>query len=248
MKIAVLSDIHSNLEALRACLIHAHLQGADQYVFLGDLLGYGADPGACLEIIANMVNDGAIAVLGNHDEAVLGGLCENMAPVARDAIYWTRQQLQAAQLDFVQNLPLVKQAGNVFYTHASADIPERWTYITNASAAEKCMAASGQPLTIVGHVHHQVLYYTTDGSKVHTFVPVLGVEIPLMLRSRQWLAIAGSVGQPRDGNPASAYVLHDTERESLMFFRVPYDHGRAAKKVRAAGLPERLAYRLETGN
>lgn len=247
MKIAVLSDIHSNLEALRACLIHARFQGADNYVFLGDLLGYGPDPGACLEIIANMVKDGAIAVLGNHDEAVLGGDCENLASVARDAIYWTRQQLKPAELDFVQSLPLVGHAGYVFYTHASADAPERWTYINNTSDAAKCMTASGKPLTIVGHVHHQVLYYSDRGSKVRSFIPVLGVGIPLMLHNRQWLAIAGSVGQPRDGNPAAAYVLHDTECESLTFFRVPYDHDRAARKVRAAGLPERLAYRLETG-
>lgn len=248
MKIAVLSDIHSNLEALRACLIHARFQGADQYVFLGDMLGYGPDPGACLEIIQNMVKDGALAVLGNHDEAVLGGDCENLAYVARDAILWTRQQLQQAELDFVQSLPLVDQAGYVFYVHASADVPERWTYINNAAEAAKCMAASGKPLTIVGHVHNQVLYYRAEGGDVHSFVPALGVEIPLMLHSRQWLAIAGSVGQPRDGNPAAAYLLHDTERATLTFFRVPYDHSRAARKVREAGLPERLAYRLETGN
>lgn len=248
MKIAVLSDIHSNLEALRACLIHARFHGAEQYVFLGDLLGYGADPGACLEIIANMVDDGAIAVLGNHDEAVLGGLCENLAYVARDAIYWTRQQLQPKELDFVRNLPLLKQTGDVFYTHASADAPERWTYITNVASAAKCMAVSGKPLTFVGHVHHQVLYYSDEGNKVRSFVPVLEVAIPLMLRRRQWLAIAGSVGQPRDGNPAAAYVLHDTQHQTVTFFRVPYDHWRAARKVRAAGLPERLAHRLETGN
>jgi len=248
MRIAVLSDIHSNLEALLACLAHARFQGAEQFVFLGDLLGYGADPKACLDIISTKVSEGAVAVLGNHDEAVLGGLCEKLAFVARDAIYWTRQQLQQAELEFLQTLPLVARDGNSFYVHASAASPEKWPYIDNAPAAAKCMTASGQPLTFVGHVHHQVLYYTAVGGVVHTFIPVPGVAIPLMLRQRQWLAIAGSVGQPRDGNPAAAYLLHDRQRETLTFFRVPYDHWSAARKVRAAGLPERLAHRLETGN
>lgn len=248
MKIAVLSDIHSNLEALQACMAHARFKGAEQYVFLGDLLGYGADPNACLEIIMNKVDAGALAVLGNHDEAVLGGLCEKMAFIARDAIYWTREQLQAPERAFLQSLPLAARDGKSLYVHASADSPEKWTYIDNAVAAAKCMAASGQPLTFAGHVHHQVLYYTAGGGVVHTFMPLAGVEIPLMLRKRQWLAIAGSVGQPRDGNPAAAYLLHDQQRETLTFFRVPYDHWSAARKVRAAGLPDRLAHRLETGH
>jgi len=127
MKIAILSDIHSNLEALNACLAHARSQGAEQYVFLGDLLGYGADPKACLDIIASKVSDGAVAVLGNHDEAVLGGLCENMAFMAREAIYWTRLQLQQPERDFLQALPLTAQDGNAYYVHASAAAPERWT-------------------------------------------------------------------------------------------------------------------------
>lgn len=247
MKIAVLSDIHSNLEALVACLSHARSQGAEQYVFLGDLLGYGADPKACLDIIASKVSNGAVAVLGNHDEAVLGGLCENMVFSARDAIYWTRLQLQQPERDFLQALPLVAQVGNAYYAHASAAAPERWTYIDNTSTAAKCMAASGLPLTFVGHVHQQHLYFTAGDSAVQAFTPVPGVSIPVLLRHRQWLAIAGSVGQPRDGNLAAAYLLHDRKREAITFFRVPYDHWSAARKVRAAGLPERLAHRLETG-
>ncbi|OFZ68350.1 MAG: metallophosphoesterase [Betaproteobacteria bacterium RBG_16_56_24] len=247
MKIAVLSDIHSNLEALLACLDHARRQGAEQYVFLGDLLGYGADPLACLEVIAPMVGAGAPAVRGNHEEAVLGGLCENLELVARDAIYWTRKQLRQPERDFIQGLPMVANKDNAFYVHASAASPERWTYIDNAVAAAKCMDASGTPLTFVGHVHHQSLYYTSGHGAAQIFNPVIGAAIPVSPH-RRWLAIAGSVGQPRDGNTAAAYLLHDQQRESLTFFRVPYDYLSAARKIRAAGLPERLARRLETGN
>lgn len=247
MKIAVLSDIHSNLEALLACLAHARYQGAEQYVFLGDLLGYGADPKACLEIIAPMVSAGAVAVMGNHDEAVLGGLCENMSFAARDAIYWTREQLGQPERDFIQTLPLVARKGNGFYVHASAAFPGRWTYIDSKIAAAKCMQASGSPLTFAGHVHHQTLYYTAGAGAAQVFVPVTSAAIPVS-QHRQWLAIAGSVGQQRDGNPAAAYLLHDQQRETLTFFRIPYDYVSAAGKIRAAGLPERLARRLEKGN
>jgi len=247
MKTAVLSDIHSNLEALLACLEHARYQGAEQYAFLGDLFGYGADPKACLEIIAPMVSAGAIAVMGNHDQAVLGGLCENLVFAARDAIYWTREQLGEPEREFIRSLPMVASNGNAYYVHASADFPERWTYIDSTVAAAKCMHASGSPLTFVGHVHHQTLYYTAGDGSAQVFIPVPGVAIPVS-QKRQWLAIAGSVGQQRDGNPAAAYLLHDQQRESLTFFRVPYDYMSAAGKIRAAGLPERLARRLEKGN
>lgn len=247
MKIAVLSDIHSNLEALLACLAHARRQGAEQYAFLGDLLGYGADPLACIEVIAPMVGDGAVAVLGNHEEAILGGLCENMEPFAREVVYWTRKQLRQPERDFIRALPMTANRGNAFYVHASAVSPGRWTYIDNAVAAAKCMDASGVPLTFAGHVHHQCLYYTSGHGAAQVFNPVIGAAIPVSPH-RRWLAIAGSVGQPRDGNTAAAYLLHDQQRESLTFFRVPYDYLGAARKIRAAGLPERLARRLETGN
>lgn len=246
MKIAVLADIHSNLEALAACLAHARSQGAEQYAILGDLVGYGADPCACLEVIAELARNGAWVVRGNHDEAALGGLCENMAFAARDAIYWTREQLTPHQRDFLRALPLVAQNGNAFYVHASAKTPERWRYVAGVVEAARCMAASGLPLTFVGHVHHQSLYYTAGSGKAQAFTPVPGAPIPLTPR-RRWLAIAGSAGQPRDGNPAAAYVLHDQQHDTLTFFRVPYDYSSAARKIRAAGLPERLAQRLETG-
>lgn len=246
MKIAVLSDIHSNLEALNACLAHARQQGAEKFVFLGDLLGYGADPRACLEIIMPMVRDGSVAVLGNHDEAVLGGQCEKMAFIARDAIYWTRGQLRQPELEFIGSLPLLVKEQKTLYVHASADFPERWPYIDGVLAAGKCMVASGMPLTVVGHVHNQALYYTSPGGTIQIFQPVPGVAITLT-HQRQWLAIAGSVGQPRDGNPAAAYVLHDQQRDTLTFFRIPYDYWSAARKVRAAGMPEPLAHQLEYG-
>lgn len=246
MKIAVFADIHSNLEALQACLAHAEREGATLHVFLGDLVGYGADPGACLDLLANHAGRGAMVLKGNHDEAVLGGLCEAMNPFARDAIYWTRAQLGPTARNFLASLPLTAELDDLFFVHASADAPDEWEYITSSAQAGRCMDASRAAVTFVGHIHHQSLFFSA-GSSVRTFQPVAGVPIPLVGR-RRWLAIAGSVGQPRDGNNAAAYALYDDEERLLTFFRVPYDHISAARKIIAAGLPERLARRLQRGD
>jgi diadenosine tetraphosphatase ApaH/serine/threonine PP2A family protein phosphatase len=245
MKIAVLSDIHSNLEALRACLAHAGRQGADMHVFLGDLVGYGADPVACLDLLADHAGRGALLVRGNHDEAALGGLCENMNFVAREATYWTRKQLSSGARDFLASLPFTARREDLFFVHAGADAPKKWDYISSALEAGRCMDATTASVTFAGHVHHQSLFFSA-GSSVRAFQPVPGAPIPLGGR-RRWLAIAGSVGQPRDGNNAAGYVLYDEETRLLTFFRVPYDHMTAASKIIKAGLPERLAWRLQRG-
>lgn len=246
MRIALLADVHSNLEALSACLAHARRQGADRFAFLGDLLGYNADPLACLATVAELAERGATVVLGNHDEACLGGLCEEVNFHARDAIYWTRARLGAAERAFLAGLPLVTADDAATYAHASPHEPHRWPYVTSARDAAHALAAAVTPLVVVGHVHHAVLYYTAGDGAPRRFQPVPGVPIPLGPR-RRWLLIAGSVGQPRDGVAAACYAIHDQARATLTSYRVPYDFESAARKVRAAGLPQRLARRLETG-
>lgn len=245
MKIAVLADIHANLEALQACLAHAKREGAGLYVFLGDLVGYGADPLACVGLLADHAARGALLVRGNHDEAALGGLCENMNFTARDATYWTRAQLGSTERDFLASLPYTARRGDLLFVHASADAPGKWPYITSNLQAGRCMEAAQAAVTFAGHVHHPSLYFAA-GTGVRRFQPVPGVAIPVS-GPRRWLAIAGSVGQPRDGNNAAAYALYDEDERMLRYFRVPYDHMTAARKIVAAGLPERLAQRLQTG-
>jgi len=254
MRTAIFSDIHSNLEALQACLSHARAQNAEQYVFLGDLVGYGADPVACLDIIQEHAARGAVVLLGNHDEAAISDQykkIEVMNFVARDAIYWTRSQLRDDQRTFLQGLPLTvrTEEGNALYVHASADEPSRWHYVTGGREAARSMAAAETAYTFVGHVHHPVLYFRVAGKAVaRAFQPTPGIPIPVGARlMRQWLAIVGSVGQPRDGNNAAAYVIMDYADSALTFHRVPYDYMTTARKIIAAGLPERLAHRLEHG-
>jgi diadenosine tetraphosphatase ApaH/serine/threonine PP2A family protein phosphatase len=246
MKLALFADIHSNLEAITACLAHARALGADRYAFLGDLVGYGADPVAVLDLIEQHAADGAAVVLGNHDAAAIGRSAELMNAHAQAAILWTRTQLGPRQRAFIDALPLTIEDEDMLFVHASAAEPARWTYVTDAAAAEQSIGAGNSKYIFCGHVHEQNLYYIGTGGRPMPFHPVPGTPIPTT-RNRQWLAIVGSAGQPRDGNNAACYAFFDRERERLTFFRIPYDYAAAAQKVRSAGLPERLALRLERG-
>jgi diadenosine tetraphosphatase ApaH/serine/threonine PP2A family protein phosphatase len=245
VRIALLSDIHANLEALDACLRHAREHDAERLVFLGDLVGYGADAGPVVDRIAAEVDRGALAVKGNHDAAMEGrGGYFNDA--ARASLDWAREALSASQLAFLAALPLMVRDAPLHFVHASAAAPERWDYVDSPGAALRCVQAAGTPYTFVGHVHDQALYYAGTTGRMLPFRPVAGTAIPVGAH-RRWLAVVGSVGQPRDRNPAAAYTLLDTGRSEVTFFRVPYDHRAAAEKIRRAGLPESLAYRVETG-
>ncbi len=245
MAMALLADIHSNLEALEACLAHARARGADEFAFLGDLVGYGADPVAVIDIVAEHEARGAIVVKGNHDAAV-SGPSAYLNEAATAAIAWTRGMLSQGQRAFLGGLPLQVRKGPACFVHASADAPERWDYVDSLAAAERSVRASRAPYTFSGHVHHQVLYGQGAREKMIAFRPHSGVAIPVGAH-RAWLAIAGSVGQPRDGDPAACYALADLGAGSITFHRVAYDHFAAARKIRVAGLPESLAYRLERG-
>ncbi len=246
MKLALFADIHANLEALTACLAHARALGAERYAFLGDLVGYGADPVAVLEIVQDHAENGAVAVLGNHDAAAAGRPVRGLNPSAQAAAAWTAERLGPSQAAFLSGLPLTVRERNVLFVHASAAAPERWTYITGARHAETSMKAAGASFVFCGHVHEQRLYTIGSSGRPVPFRPVSGTPIPVA-RHRQWLAIVGSTGQPRDRNRAACYALADDERARITFFRVPYDYVTAAEKIRAAGLPEVLARRLERG-
>ncbi len=246
MKLALFADVHSNLEAITACLGHARALGAQRYAFLGDLIGYGADPVAVLDLIEQHAADGAVVVLGNHDAAAIGRSTDILNPNAQAAITWTQAQLGKKQRAFLANLPLTVRDDDILFVHASAIAPEQWIYITGPTEAQESISAAQANYVFCGHVHEQKLYYTGAGGRPMPFRPVPGTPIPAA-KHRQWLAIVGSAGQPRDGNNAACFALFDLERERLTFFRVPYDHGTAAQKIRAAGLPERLALRLERG-
>ncbi len=244
--LALFADIHGNREALDACLADAEARGATRLVFLGDLVGYGADPAYVVDFAARKQSEGAIIVQGNHDAAVVGVAGGSMNETARAAIDWTRTQLDKGQLAFLTALPLTAEEGDVLFVHADAAAPARWIYINGAFEAQRSMRATPKRLTLCGHVHRPQLYRSSTFGPPSAQAPATDVAIRIE-GPRQWLAVLGSVGQPRDGNPAAAYALYDVAARQLTFRRLPYDIAKAAGKIRAGGLPEILAARLFVG-
>ncbi|MDO8448147.1 MAG: metallophosphoesterase family protein [Rhodoferax sp.] len=249
MKLALLSDIHANVQAFDACLAHARALGAEQYALLGDLVGYGADPAAVVERAQDLAEGGALLIKGNHDAmAVLPPADVNT--VGESTAAWTHAQLDASQRQFLDGLPLTLQQRTILLVHASVDDPGLWRYVYDQRAATASLdAAATLPevrYVFGGHVHMQSLYYRGAGAGLMKFMPTPGVAVPVP-RHRHWLATIGSVGQPRDGNPQAMYALFDTDKLQLAFQRVSYDHQAAATAIRQAGLPAFFADRLELG-
>jgi len=240
-----MADIHGNREAFEACLRDARKRGCGRCVLLGDYVGYGADPGWVVGKVMELVAEGALAIGGNHDLAVVDRR-ESLTSEAEVAITWTRGQLDAEARRFLEALPLQFVDEERLYVHADVQSGRRWTYLDSPEAAGRALKAAQARAVFCGHVHVPALYGITAVGSVVAFKPVAGVPIPLP-RHRRWLAVMGAVGQPRDGNTAASYALLDTSLDELTYHRVPYDLSAAAAKIRAAGLPEALADRLERG-
>lgn len=225
---------------------HAQLQGVEQYAFIGDLIGYGADPEWALATVMQLHEKGAIVVVGNHDDAVVRKPDKGMHEDARTVIEWTRSRIDAKQAGFLAALPLKIEKSDALFVHANPWQPGAWEYITDTTQAKRSFAATLCRYTFCGHLHEPGLYHQGATGKVESFNPVTGVDIPYGI-FRRWLAVLGSVGQPRDGNPAASYAVHDSGRKTLTFFRVPFDAEAAAEKIRRAGLPDWLGARLAGG-
>lgn len=251
MRLALLTDLHANREAVEACLAHAARQQVDQYAFTGDFVGYGADPAWVVRTVMDYVARGAVAVQGNHDYSVTHPVRRKAGPPqmhaeAREVIEWTRSQLDPEQMAFLGGLPLTQQHGNAFFVHASAHDPIRWEYVNGVEEAERSLKASRSRIVFSGHVHAPALYRRADDGRMGRHVPQAGQCIGLQPQ-HQYLVLPGAVGQPRDQNNAACYAVFDDEARNITYFRVPYDHGAAARRVIAAGLPIVFAMRLVEG-
>jgi diadenosine tetraphosphatase ApaH/serine/threonine PP2A family protein phosphatase len=245
MLIALLADIHANRQAFAACLDDARAHGAQRFVLLGDYVGYGADPEWAVETVMWLAGEGAHAVLGNHDNAV-SDPHETMNVEARVSLEWTRGELGRPARDFLARLPLTVTDGDHLYVHAEASHPKAWAYVTSTVEASRSIVATPAQVTFCGHVHRPAVYSLSAAAKMTAFTPVAGVHIPL-LPGRRWLIVAGSVGQPRDGNPAASWLMLDTGKREVTFRRTPYDVDAAAAAIRGKGLPVWLAERLFRG-
>lgn len=246
MKVAILSDLHANRQAVEAVWEHATQQGCERTVLLGDYVDYGADPVWVLDFVYQRVQEGAIAVKGNHDDAIRHEEAHQLGGHVQESLSWTRQQLSAAHIAFIESLPLTAEWGDCQFAHANVHDPAHWAYLDGRMEAVRSLQVSQHPFVFCGHMHQPCLYHLSSTGKSGDFSPIDGVPI-ILSPMRRWLAIPGSVGQPRDGNPAACYLTFDTDSRQLTFYRVPYDHERAAQCIIDAGLPLFLAQRLRDG-
>ena len=245
MLLAFFADVHANQQAFAACLDAARARGVDRFVLLGDFVGYGADPEWAVDTVMRLVEEGAIALRGNHDDAI-GTPSETMNEVAQAAIDWTRGRLSSAQRAFLAGLPSTCDEDDRLYVHSEASDPARWRYVQSTADAARSIVATSAQVTFCGHIHRPSLYSMSAPAKMTSFVPTPGVGVQL-LKGRRWLAVLGSVGQPRDGNPAACFATYDTETREITYCRVAYDVDAAANRIRANGLPLWLADRLTQG-
>jgi len=242
--LAIFTDIHANRQAFGACLDFARARGAERMIFLGDYVGYGGDPEWAVDTVMDLVDRGALAVRGNHDNAV-GSTTESMNAEAQAAIEWTRGRLSAAQRRFLAELPLALHDEDRLYVHSEASSPAKWRYVQATSDAARSIMATEAHFTVCGHIHRPALYSMSAAGKMTSFVPTV---VPVqLLGGRRWLAVLGSVGQPRDGDPAASFAMFDTNSREITFCRVAYDVEAAAERIRENGLPLWLADRLSTG-
>ncbi|MGY4480521.1 metallophosphoesterase family protein [Bradyrhizobium sp. USDA 3364] len=245
MRLALFADVHANRQAFAACLDAVRARGAERLICLGDIVGYGADPEWAVDTVMDLVDKGAIAVRGNHDNAI-GVPSDSMNAEAQAAIDWTRNRLSGEQKAFLAGLPILREEDNRLYVHSEASDPAKWRYVRDTSDAARSMMATELQITFCGHIHRPGLYSMSSTAKMTSFVPTAGMPVQL-LTGRRWLAVLGSVGQPRDGDPAASFAMFDTASREITYHRVPYDVATAAARIKANGLPLWLADRLPLG-
>ncbi len=239
MHIAVLSDIHSNLVALDAVLAHAG--AVDGVWHLGDVVGYGPDPDG---VVARLASVGAVGVRGNHDAAALGGPeIEWFNPEARTAVEWTGQRISSATRDWLSALPERHVAGDVTLVHGSPRDPLR-EYVSDREVARANLAVLTTTMGLHGHTHVPVAF-ASEGEGIA--VDTAGHGHTWNAAGRRSLVNPGSVGQPRDGDPRSSYLVLDPDAATVIWHRVEYDIPAVQAAIRATGLPPRLADRLAYG-
>jgi diadenosine tetraphosphatase ApaH/serine/threonine PP2A family protein phosphatase len=240
VRYAVLSDIHGNLEALRAVLADASQQ-ADDVLCLGDVVGYGADPGPCVDLIGTRARR---VVAGNHEHAVIGRM--DLAwfnRYARAAAEWTREQLDGDATAYLGTLALTAAVEDATLVHASPRQPQEWDYLATEEDGLAAFEAFDTRLCFVGHSHVPAMW--SFGSSGPDYARG-DVDISLDA-GRRYIVNVGSVGQPRDRDVRAAYAIWDVDARRITVRRVPYDVRAARAKIENAGLPQFLADRLAVG-
>ncbi len=245
MRIGILGDIHGNVEALAAVVSALRDDGADLFVQVGDIVGYGPQPSRCIEIVRDL---GSVVCLGNHDAAVLDLLdASYFNQFARAAIEWTREQLGETDLAYLRGLPLVVRQPPFTVVHGTLHMPEQFGYVISPVEALESLQHQDTELCFVGHSHVPAMYLAKKDA-LRDLRVVMNSEAEISYRGYDRVLInVGSVGQPRDEDPRAAYGFVDTDEQIACIRRVEYDIESVKKKILAAGLPEVLANRLSLG-
>lgn len=239
MLYAILGDIHSNFDALGAVLEEIKKDRVDGILSVGDIVGYGAEPGPCIKTVSEVVS---AIVAGNHDYAAVGKTdIEYFNPEAKKAVLWTSRQLSQEENRYLSNLPLIIELDGMTLVHGSLHLPELFAYIRTFYDAELCFRGLKNEVCFVGHSHVPVIIMRDS-----TIRAVNDPEVSLRDVSKAIVNV-GSVGQPRDRNPKACYVLYNTAERSVKFKRVEYDIARASEKIIEAGLPPFNAERIRWG-
>jgi predicted phosphodiesterase len=240
MKFAVISDIHSNLEALQVVLKHSQQQQCTHYVCLGDIVGYGPNPLECLETVRAF---DCPTVMGNHDEYCATELdLTGFNPMAAEAIKWTRQQLSEEQRDWLRSLKYIRTVESFTIVHATLDLPEKWAYVFDKLAAAASFNYQRTAVCFHGHTHVPVAFVRSPSGIQAGLYTKIKIEV-----ARKYFINVGSIGQPRDRNPKASYVTFDLTANLIELHRLDYDYPVTQKKIHAAGLPVSLADRLALG-
>lgn len=243
MRTAVISDIHANLEALETVLGRVAELNVDELVCLGDIVGYNANPNECLDIIRR---EKILCVTGNHDVAACGlEEPDGFNPLARAAIFWTREHLTEENRQFLLRLPREKRVRDLFLFHGSIHDTNRYILFHNDAVDNFRLLAglAGEVrLGFFGHTHVSLAFSEQQGDVSRERSPELSLS-----SENRYLINPGSVGQPRDGDPRAAFLVYDSSERRIVFHRVEYDIRKCRDKIIRAGLPPRLAERLEWG-
>ena len=239
MRIAIFSDLHGNLEATEAVLADARERDCTDFVCLGDVVGYNANPRECVEIVQKLK---CPVVKGNHDQqASLAESSRGFNALAETAINWTREQLTNKDKEWLRALPLTRQVRDFTIVHATLDTPDQWGYVFNSLDAAASFTYQQTAVCFFGHTHVAGAFMRDDTVK-KIRVDQLAIE-----ETKKYFINVGSVGQPRDGDWRAAYCIYDIENHVVEQRRVKYDLATAQKKIIQAGLPHLLADRLDLG-
>ena len=242
MRIAVVSDIHANLQALLSVVedIRSN-EEVELKINLGDIVGYGANPNECIEICRDFFD---INILGNHDAATCDLFNYNaFNPYAKAAIEYTQKVISEKNLDFLKNLPFTYQKDDLFFVHASPLFPDNWSYILSRDDARTVFLTNDDLKVIfVGHSHLPLVYINHKDSIISKYAEIIKLE-----DEDRAIVNVGSVGQPRDGDSRACYVIFDTESFEINYKRLTYDLDKEIKSMKRNDLPEFLINRLYRG-